>query len=222
MVKAEALAMRLAAFAGLRVAPVDVVEVAGRDVILVERFDRAAAPQEGGLMTRRAMVSALTWSGEAELSAHHIAYTDLAEILRKSARDPKRDLRELYRRMVFNILVGNTDDHARNNAKFCSSLHFTSRVIQPKSISFHKDRTTLTSFAVSSGCYFEAGNGIEIGENFLFAPGIKLISTNHDPLNHGQDKPKTHQSESRSPSGQFQGTQTKTPTRQAVAIVGFL
>jgi serine/threonine-protein kinase HipA len=117
MVKAEALAMRLAALAGLSVAPVEVVEVAGRDVILVERFDRTAAPDGNGT-TRRAMVSALTWSGEAELSAHHIAYTDLADILRKSARNPKRDLRELFRRMVFNILVGNTDDHARNHAAF--------------------------------------------------------------------------------------------------------
>lgn len=119
MVKAEALAMRLATLAGLSVAPVEVVEVAGRDVILVERFDRVpSGGHPDAPMARRAMVSALTWTGETEISAHHIAYTDLAEILRKSARDPERDLRELFRRMAFNILVGNTDDHARNHAAF--------------------------------------------------------------------------------------------------------
>jgi len=64
----------------------------------------------------------------------------------------------------------------------------------------------------------------DTGTQSTAVPELQIVSTTSNPisLNHGQDKPKTHQSESRSPSGQFQGTQTKTPTRQAVAIVGFL
>ena len=59
-------------------------------------------------------------------------------------------------------------------------LHFTSRIIAPKKLKIKYDPTTIGSFAMSGGCYFQALNGIEIGENFLFAPGVKLISSNHD------------------------------------------
>lgn len=45
---------------------------------------------------------------------------------------------------------------------------------------------TLASFAVSGHCYFQAINGIHLGRNFLFAPGVKLISSNHDSKNHSQ------------------------------------
>lgn len=119
MVKAEFLAMRLAQLIGLSVAPVALEKVAGRDVILIERFDRDPVPDvQTVAFARRAMVSALTVCGEAELSAHHIAYTEIAERLRKSSRNVTTDLHELFRRMVFNVLVGNTDDHARNHAMF--------------------------------------------------------------------------------------------------------
>lgn len=64
-----------------------------------------------------------------------------------------------------------------NKSKFI--VHFTSKVIAPELIIYKKDLTTLTSFIVSGGCYFQALNGINIGENFLFAPGIKIISSNH-------------------------------------------
>ncbi len=51
----------------------------------------------------------------------------LADIVRLDFRRPKEDLLELFRRMVFNVLCGNTDDHARNHAAFWNgeSLSFT-------------------------------------------------------------------------------------------------
>jgi len=58
-------------------------------------------------------------------------------------------------------------------------LHFTSRIIGMKKIKMSYDPTTIGSFALSGDCYFQALNGIEIGKNFLFAPGVKLISSNH-------------------------------------------
>jgi acetyltransferase-like isoleucine patch superfamily enzyme len=45
---------------------------------------------------------------------------------------------------------------------------------------------TLASFAISGGCYFQAINGIHLGKSFLFAPGVKLISANHDMTNNGK------------------------------------
>lgn len=68
----------------------------------------------------------------------------------------------------------------RKSRKYNFSLHFTSQVVAPEKISFHKDAYTLVSFAVSGNCYLQANNGIKIGKNFLMAPGVKIISSNHD------------------------------------------
>ena len=122
VVKAEYVAMRLAAKVGLNVAPVRLAHVAGKGVLLVERFDRINA---GGNWTRKAMVSALTLFGLDEMMARYASYEDLAEIIRHRFTNPKATLHELYGRLVFNILCGNTDDHARNHAGFWDGEHLT-------------------------------------------------------------------------------------------------
>ncbi|MBL4713912.1 MAG: type II toxin-antitoxin system HipA family toxin [Alcanivorax sp.] len=113
VVKAEYVAMRLAADLGLQVAPVRLKRVAGRDVLLVERFDREKA---GDGWTRKAMVSALTLFELDEMMARYASYETLAEIIRHRFTEPTVTLRELFGRLVFNVLCGNTDDHARNHA----------------------------------------------------------------------------------------------------------
>lgn len=115
LVKAEYIAMRLAALAGLDVAPVQLSQAANKDVLLIERFDRR--PSASG-WTRRSMVSALTMFGLNDMTARYAGYEDLAEIIRYRFTDPKKTLHELFSRLVYNILCGNTDDHARNHAAF--------------------------------------------------------------------------------------------------------
>ena len=115
VVKAEFLAMRLARLAGLSVAPVRLVRASGKDVILIERFDRE---RNGKNWMRRAVVSALTIFGLDEMMVRYTSYEDLAEVVRHRFTDPEETLRELFGRLTFNILVGNTDDHARNHAAF--------------------------------------------------------------------------------------------------------
>lgn len=115
VVKAEYIAMRLAAIVGLNVVPVELVKAANKDVLLVERFDRE--PEERG-WSRKAMVSALTLLGLNEMMARYASYETLAEIIRHRFTDPRNTLKELFSRLVFNILCGNTDDHARNHAAF--------------------------------------------------------------------------------------------------------
>ncbi len=115
VVKAEFIAMRLAKLAGLNVANVSLVKSSDKDVLLIERFDRIKT-DEG--WTRSPMVSALTLFGVDEMMARYTSYEDLAEIIRHNFVDAKATLKELYSRMVFNILCGNTDDHARNHAAF--------------------------------------------------------------------------------------------------------
>ncbi len=107
--------MKLAERAHLSVAPVTIAKAAGKDLILVERFDRVLTPAG---WTRRAMVSALTIFGLHELQGRHARYTDLAEVIRARFTDPTPTLTEMFARLVFNVLVGNTDDHARNHAAF--------------------------------------------------------------------------------------------------------
>lgn len=114
-VKGEYVAMRLAALAGLDVAPVRLLKSADRDVLLVQRFDRVRV---GAGWVRRAMVSALTMLGLDEMTPHYASYEDLCVLIRRMFSQPTRALHELFGRVVFNILVGNTDDHARNHAAF--------------------------------------------------------------------------------------------------------
>jgi len=122
VVKAEFIAMRLAARAGLNVAGVSLRNVAGKDVLLVERFDRT---QNKAGWRRRAMVSALTMLGLDELQARYASYGELADVVRARFTAPQQTLRELYGRMVFNVLTGNTDDHARNHAAFWDGANLT-------------------------------------------------------------------------------------------------
>ncbi len=115
VVKAEFIAMKLASACELDVAPVSLTTAAGKDVLLIDRFDRI---KSGAGWQRKAMVSALTMLGLDEMMARYASYEDLAEVIRHRFTDPKQTLRELYARIVFNILCGNTDDHARNHAAF--------------------------------------------------------------------------------------------------------
>jgi serine/threonine-protein kinase HipA len=121
MVKWEYTAMELARRAGLRVAHVEMAHALGRDVLLVERFDRT---RDGA---RRPMVSALTILGLTPMTARYGAYHELAFHLRSGGSAPVEDTHELFERISFNILVSNTDDHARNSAAFWngSSLELT-------------------------------------------------------------------------------------------------
>jgi serine/threonine-protein kinase HipA len=122
VVKAEYIAMRLAALAGIFTAPVKLVKVAGKDVLLIERFDRVHS-DHGWL--RKSMVSALTMFGLNDMTARYASYQDLAEIIRYRFSDPRNTLKEMFARLVFNILCGNTDDHARNHAAFWNGKELT-------------------------------------------------------------------------------------------------
>lgn len=104
----EILALTLAKKAGIRVAEHQLVNAAGRSVSVITRFDRDAQFQ------RVPFLSAATLLG---LSAGESAtYTMIADAIRQFGDDVKADLHELWRRMVFSLLVSNCDDHERNHA----------------------------------------------------------------------------------------------------------
>lgn len=115
-VQSEYVAMTLARRVGINAAAVEYLETAGRSTLLVDRFDR----HPNG--TRQRVVSAATILGmQSMIAARHFSYIELADEIRARFVNPADTLRELYGRIVFNILVGNTDDHARNHAAFILS-----------------------------------------------------------------------------------------------------
>ena len=71
------------------------------------------------------MVSALTILELDEMMARYASYSDLATIIRHRFNNPSNTLKELFKRIVFNILCGNTDDHARNHAAFWNGEHLS-------------------------------------------------------------------------------------------------
>jgi serine/threonine-protein kinase HipA len=106
--------LTLARLVGLRSAESRVEAIAGGDVLLVRRFDRDRTA-EG--YARARMVSALTiLRADETLQRDRWSYVALAEELRRFVERPREDAHELFRRMVFNALVSNLDDHPRNHA----------------------------------------------------------------------------------------------------------
>jgi serine/threonine-protein kinase HipA len=108
------LSLRLASEVGLAAAPVSLARAAGKDVLLIERADRVKM-EEG--WSRKAMVSVLTLLELDELMARYASYEQLATIIRHRFQAPRQTSRNSLR-MLFNILCGSTDDHARNHAAF--------------------------------------------------------------------------------------------------------
>ncbi len=115
VIKSEFIAMRLADLVGLEVASVSLTQSSNKDVLLIERFDRIHTDQG---WQRKSIVTVLTLLGLDEMMARYASYQDLAEMIRHKFTNASATLKELFSRLVFNILCGNTDDHARNYAAF--------------------------------------------------------------------------------------------------------
>ncbi|MDX2496230.1 MAG: type II toxin-antitoxin system HipA family toxin [Desulfuromusa sp.] len=102
----EVLAMELAKKAGIDVANARLVSVADRPVALIKRFDRDSN-------SRIPFISAMTFLAKDDGEAS--TYTEITEVIRKHSREPTKDLHELWRRVVFNVMSSNLDDHLRNH-----------------------------------------------------------------------------------------------------------
>lgn len=115
IVKAEYIGMKLAKAVGIHVAEVQLNRITARDVLLVQRFDRVRKENQ---ILRKLLLSGLSLLGLNEMEARYASYQSLATTIREKFLHPKNQLTELFKRLVFNVLIGNTDDHARNHAAF--------------------------------------------------------------------------------------------------------
>jgi len=113
----ERACLELARECGLDVPQTDLVQLAdGRNVMLIERFDRAILSD--GSFSRKHCVSALTMLGKPEQASLASSYAEIAQVIsnRGVSGHVQKDRAELYARVAFNILISNDDDHLRNHA----------------------------------------------------------------------------------------------------------
>ena len=113
--RVEHAMLELAAECGISTARSKVMEVGERPVLFVKRFDRERV--EGGYLRHR-MISAVTFLNASEASADRSrwSYPLFADELRRRDLNEDGARRELFKRMVFNVLISNVDDHPRNHA----------------------------------------------------------------------------------------------------------
>ncbi len=102
----EATTLALARQAEIDVPPSRLANVLGKPVLIVERFDRTGDQR---IPYMSALTSLSARDGEIR------SYLEIADALRASGGDVRRDLAQLWRRIAFNVLVSNTDDHLRNH-----------------------------------------------------------------------------------------------------------
>ncbi|MGY8669240.1 HipA domain-containing protein [Bradyrhizobium sp. UFLA05-109] len=107
--------LELAKACGLRVVESRIISVGAKDVLLVKRFDRTKTDKG---YTRSRMISGLTVlrADEAIEMSDRWSYVLMAEEMRRVTEEPEKDAKELFRRMTFNALTSNLDDHPRNHA----------------------------------------------------------------------------------------------------------
>jgi serine/threonine-protein kinase HipA len=107
--------LRLAAKCGIRTPETRVELVGDEQILMVKRFDRDEGPNGE---YRHRMVSALTVLDldDSVTDRSGWSYLALADELQRWSEDPVADKHELFRRMVFNALISNNDDHPRNHA----------------------------------------------------------------------------------------------------------
>jgi len=105
--RGEVLALKLAEKAGIDAAPARIIALSDVPVAVIRRFDRDAA---GGRIPYQSAASLLQASREEDRS-----YTEIADAIRSHGYAPTQDVRQLWRRLLFNLLTTNVDDHLQNH-----------------------------------------------------------------------------------------------------------
>jgi serine/threonine-protein kinase HipA len=103
----EKVALDLAHKSGITVPESRLLNLAGRHVLVVDRFDRTAKGERIGYVSAMTMLEAS--DGDQR------SYLEIAEVVETESRSATTELRQLWRRIVFSVLISNTDNHLRNH-----------------------------------------------------------------------------------------------------------
>ncbi|GLR63741.1 type II toxin-antitoxin system HipA family toxin [Marinospirillum insulare] len=110
-VKAEKACLEMARSAGCRVPEVKLIDLAGSTTIMVERFDRLPNGQRLHYLSANAILNI----HKTRPNDQRMGYPHLAGLTQRLSFEPELDQKELFTRMLLNIMVGNTDDHLKNH-----------------------------------------------------------------------------------------------------------
>lgn len=162
----------LARACGIRTAESKLTTIGDRDALLVKRFDRERT--DAGYRRAR-MLSALTLlrAEDTHQDRSKWSYVLLAEELRRISAQPRTDAHELFRRMCFNALISNTDDHPRNHAVIAMDTDWR---LSPAydlvpNMPISLERRDLALECGDMGRYAHAGNLRSQSARFLLNPG---------------------------------------------------
>jgi len=108
IVRWEAVALTLAKSAGIKVPSWRLEKILGKHVLIIKRFDRGNA-------NRLPFLSAMAMLNAADNDGIPHNYTEIANAIIQYGAQPQSDLEELWRRIVFEIMISNTDNHLRNH-----------------------------------------------------------------------------------------------------------
>jgi serine/threonine-protein kinase HipA len=169
--RVEKAMLSLARLCGITTEESKMVTVAGRDVLLVKRFDREKT-EEGYLRYR--MVSGLTLiqAEDTYESRDKWSYISLAETLRRVCSRAEDNAREIFRRMCFNALISNSDDHPRNHAVIAKNVEWKlspAYDITPNP-QISRERRELALKCGDYGRYANAENILSQSKRFLIEP----------------------------------------------------
>ncbi|WP_256003450.1 type II toxin-antitoxin system HipA family toxin [Pedobacter deserti] len=155
----EYLAYRLATGAGINMAESQLLHVSGKyDTFLTKRFDRE-------LGHRIHFSSAMTMTGNIEGNIpEETGYLDIAEFIQRYGKSIEADLHQLWRRIIFNIAISNTDDHLRNHGFVLTDKGWTLSPAYDINPSIDKDSLALTIDSSSSALDFDLA--FSVGEYF--------------------------------------------------------
>jgi len=178
--RVEHAMLELAKTCGINVAMSRIETVGGKDVLLVMRFDRTETARG---YTKSRMISGLTLlrADEATDARDRWSYVLIAEELRRVAKEPKGDVPELFRRMTFNALISNLDDHPRNHALTAKERDWRlspAYDLTPSPV-IAQDRRDLAMEIGDQGRYANAKNLLSQHTRFLLQEGeAKTIVSN--------------------------------------------
>jgi serine/threonine-protein kinase HipA len=172
--------LRLARECGISTAESRMETIGGRDVLMIKRFDREK--REKGY-TRARMISGLTIlrADEAPDMRARWSYVILVEELRRIVATPKKDAHELFRRICFNALISNIDDHPRNHAVIAKEKDWRlspAYDLTPSPV-IAQDRRDLAMECGDNGRYANANNILSQHARFLLEAdeAEKIVAT---------------------------------------------
>jgi serine/threonine-protein kinase HipA len=166
IVRWEAVALTLAKSAGINVSKWRLETILEKPVLIINRFDRMGN-------NRIPFLSAMSMLGASDNDGQIHSYVDIANALQQYGSQPDKDRKELWRRMVFGILISNTDDHLRNHG----FLYYSTQgwVLSP---AYDINPNTEKKFFATAVDYTGAQNSIYLALNNINAFNLSNLEAN--------------------------------------------